>query len=159
LQEHAPEAIRPGPILDTAEREIGRHRGLPFYTVGQRRGLGIAAPEALYVIRLDVARNALVVGPARELGQRGLLAGEVSYVSGQPPAGPVRVRAKIRYKATLAHATWTPLPDRQARVEFDAPLRDITPGQGVVAYEGQIVLGGGIIEESSLQAQAAAMGG
>jgi tRNA-specific 2-thiouridylase len=149
LQEHAPEAIRPGPILDTAEREIGQHGGLPFYTVGQRRGLGIAAPEALYVIRLDVARNALIVGPARELGQRALLASEVSYVSGEPPAGPVRVQAKIRYKATLADATWTPLPDRRARVEFDAPLRDITPGQAVVAYEGHTVLGGGIIEESS----------
>jgi tRNA-specific 2-thiouridylase len=159
LQEHAPEAIRPGPILDTAEREIGRHSGLPFYTVGQRRGLGIAAPEALYVIRLDVVRNALVVGPARELGQRVLVAGEVSYVSGQPPAGPVRVRAKIRYKATLARATWTPLPDRQVRVEFDAPLRDITPGQAVVAYQGRTVLGGGIIEESRPQASAAAMGG
>ena len=159
LQEHAPEAIRPGPILDTTEREIGQHGGLPFYTVGQRRGLGIAAPEALYVIRLDMARNALIVGPARELGQRALVAGEVSYVSGEPPAGPVRVRAKIRYKATLASATWTPLPDCQARVEFDAPLRDITPGQAVVAYEGQTVLGGGIIEESSLRAPAAAMGG
>jgi tRNA-specific 2-thiouridylase len=159
LREHAPEAIRPGPILDTADREIGQHGGLPFYTVGQRRGLGIAAPEALYVIRLDVARNALVVGPARELGRRALVASEVSYVSGEPPAGPVRVRAKIRYKATLAGATWTPLPERQARVEFDTPLRDITPGQAVVAYEGQTVLGGGIIEESSPRASAAAMGG
>jgi tRNA-specific 2-thiouridylase len=148
LREHAPRAVRPGPILDTEGQEIGRHRGLPFYTVGQRRGLGIAAPEALYVIRLDVARNALVVGPARALGQQTLRAEEVSYVSGQPPSGPVRVQAKIRYRATLAAATWTPLAGGQARVEFDRPLRDITPGQAVVAYAGQPadeVLGGGII--------------
>jgi len=147
LSEHAPQAIQPGPILDTAGNEIGQHQGLPFYTVGQRRGLGIAAPEALYVIRLDTARNALIVGPARELGRRTLQAREVSYVSGRPPAGPLRVQAKIRYKARLAHATWSPLPDGRARVEFDAPLRDISPGQAVVAHQGDRVLGGGIISE------------
>jgi tRNA-specific 2-thiouridylase len=147
LREHAPEAVRPGPILDTSGREIGRHQGLPFYTVGQRRGLGVAAPEALYVIELDVTRNALIVGPARELGRRTLLATEVTYVSGKPPAGPARVQARIRYKARLAAATWTPLRDGQARVRFDQPLRDITPGQAVVAYQEDVVLGGGIIAD------------
>ncbi len=146
LREHAPEAVRPGPILDTAGREIGRHAGLPFYTIGQRRGLGIAAPEALYVIRLDVERNALIVGPARELGRRTLQAERVRYVRGEPPEGPLRVRAKIRYKARLAEATWTPLPGDRAQVTFDAPLRDITPGQAVVAYQDDEVLGGGRIQ-------------
>ena len=146
LREHAPEAVRPGPILNTAGEEIGRHKGLPFYTVGQRRGLGIAAPEALYVIRLDLEQNALIVGPARELGQRTLRAEKVHYVSESPPAGPIRVQAKIRYKALLADATWVPLAAGQARVEFHAPLRDITPGQAVVAYQGDVVLGGGIID-------------
>ena len=145
LREHAPHAVRPGPILNTAGEEIGRHKGLPFYTVGQRRGLGIAAPEALYVLRLDTERNALVVGPAGELGQKILTAGEVSYVSGQPPSDPVQVQAKIRYKARFADATWIPLAGKRARVEFDLPLRDITPGQAVVAYQGDTVLGGGII--------------
>jgi tRNA-specific 2-thiouridylase len=145
LRERAPEAIQPGPILNTEGKELGQHRGLPFYTVGQRRGLGIAAPEALYVIRLDVARNALVVGPARELGQQQLLAERVDYVLGEPPAGPLRVQAKIRYRAKLAAATWVPLGQGQARVEFDTPLRDITPGQAVVAYQNDVVLGGGII--------------
>ncbi|MCL7453035.1 MAG: tRNA 2-thiouridine(34) synthase MnmA [Anaerolineae bacterium] len=147
LQAHAPHSVRPGPILDGQGQEIGRHQGLPFYTVGQRRGLGIAAPEALYVIRLDVKRNALIVGPARELGRDALEAGEVHYVRGEAPPGAVRVQAKIRYKAKLASATWTPLPEGRARVEFDAPLRDITPGQAVVAYQGDVVLGGGIIRE------------
>jgi len=148
LQARAPEAVRPGPILDTTGREIGQHQGLPFFTVGQRRGLGIAAPEALYVIRLDVARNALVVGRARDLGQRTLDAHEVSYVSGEPPSEPVRVQAKIRYRAAFASATWTPLGDGQARVEFDRPLRDITPGQGVVAYQDDVVLCGGVISDA-----------
>lgn len=148
LADHAPQAVRPGPIVNTDGQEIGRHNGLPFYTVGQRRGLGIAAPEALYVIRLDVERNALVVGPAQELGRDILLAGEVHYAQGQAPSGPVRVQAKIRYRASLAQATWTPLPEARARAQFDAPLRDITPGQAVVAYQGDVVLGGGIIRES-----------
>jgi tRNA-specific 2-thiouridylase len=147
LREHAPQAVHPGPIVDTAGREIGQHQGLPFYTVGQRRGLGIAAPEALYVIRLDVDHNALIVGPARELGRKSLVAGRVSYVRGEPPHGPVHVQAKIRYKATLAHAIWAPLDDGRASVEFEAPLRDITPGQAVVAYQLDMVLGGGIIDE------------
>ena len=148
LVRHAPETVRPGPVLDTSGREIGQHQGLPFYTVGQRRGIGIARREALYVISLDAARNALIVGPARELGRRALLAEQVRYVAGAPPHSPVRVRAKIRYQATLVEATWVPLPGEKARVEFDIPLRDITPGQAVVAYQGDEVLGGGIIEQS-----------
>lgn len=147
LSVHAPGSVRPGPIVDMQGQEIGRHHGLPFYTVGQRRGLGIAASEALYVVRIDLERNRLVVGPAHELGQDVLLAADVSYIRGQAPPGPVRVQAKIRYKATLAEATWTPLPEARARVQFDAPLRDITPGQAVVAYQGDVVLGGGIIRE------------
>jgi tRNA-specific 2-thiouridylase len=147
LRENAPQSVQPGPILDTSGREIGRHQGLPYYTVGQRRGLGIPGPEALYVLRLDVARNALIVGTAREMGQSTLLADGVTYVSGEPPEGPVRVQAKIRYKALLADATWTPLTGERASVAFDEPLRDITPGQAVVAYQGDLVLGGGIISE------------
>ena len=145
LREHAPQSMQPGPILDTSGQEIGRHQGLPCYTVGQRRGLGIAAPEALYVLRLDVANNALIVGTTRELGQSTLMANDVTYVRDEPPDGPVRVQAKIRYRALLADATWTPLEEKRARVEFDEPLRDITPGQAVVAYQGDSVLGGGII--------------
>jgi tRNA-specific 2-thiouridylase len=147
LREHAPAAVRPGPILDTEGREIGQHQGLPFYTVGQRRGLGIAAPEALYVIRLDVRDNALIVGPARELGRTTLVATDARYVLGESPGQPVRVEAKIRYKARLASATWIALKGNRVRVDFDDPMRDITPGQAVVAYQGDVVLGGAIICE------------
>lgn len=147
LRSRIPQAIRPGPILDQDGREIGRHEGLPLYTVGQRKGLGISSSEALYVIKLDAERNALVVGPGRELGRRKLQAAQVSYVGGDPPDGPTRVQAKIRYRAVPADAWWSPMPGRQASVTFDNPLRDITPGQAVVAYTGDVVLGGGIISD------------
>jgi tRNA-specific 2-thiouridylase len=145
LQAHAPEAIRPGPILDTAGHAIGQHKGLPFYTIGQREGLGIAAPEALYVMQIDVAGNALVVGTKAELGRRELVATGVHYVSGQIPQGPLEITAKIRYQAVEAKAILTPLQDSRAQVTFVQPQRDITPGQGVVFYQGEVVLGGGII--------------
>lgn len=145
LQVHAPEAIQPGPIIDTAGRVIGRHNGLPFYTIGQREGLGIAAPEALYVMQIDVARNALMVGTKAELGQRELIATEVNYVSGQIPQEPLEITAKIRYQAVEAEAVLTPLENDRAQVIFAQPQRDITPGQGVVFYQGDTVLGGGTI--------------
>jgi len=145
IQEQAPEAARPGPIYDRAGRQLGTHKGLPFYTVGQREGLGIAAPRPLYVLRLDVPRNALIVGHAEELGHDALLAQEVTYVSGRalPPGAPIE--AKIRYRAPRAPARVWPLPDARARVVFGSTMRDITPGQAVVFYEGERVLGGGII--------------
>ncbi len=145
LRVHAPEAIRPGPILDTAGRVIGEHKGLPFYTIGQREGVGIAASEALYVMEIDVTRNALVVGTKGELGRRELIATEVNYVSGRVPQEPLEITAKIRYKAVEAQALLLPLGDGRARVTFAQPQRDITPGQGVVFYQGEAVLGGGII--------------
>ena len=146
LSRHAPGAAQPGPILDTAGRKLGEHRGLPYYTIGQRKGLGIAAPQPLYVLALDTVRNAVVVGAAEELGRRDLTAAEVTYVGGYPPEDPIPVTAKIRYKAPAAPATLIPLPGERAQVRFEEPLRDITPGQGVVFYRDDVVLGGGIIE-------------
>ncbi len=148
LQRHAPQALVPGPILDSSGHEIGRHKGLAGYTVGQRRGLGIAAPEPLYVLRLDIARNALIVGPRRELGCDRLIAREVRWVSGHPPDTPVSAGVKIRYRAPPAPAVVIPLPGARAEVHFATPLRDITPGQGAVFYDGELVLGGGIIESA-----------
>jgi tRNA-specific 2-thiouridylase len=145
LSRHAPGVAQPGPILDTAGRTLGQHRGLPYYTIGQRKGLGIAAPQALYVLAVEPARNVVVVGTADELGERELTATDVNYVSGYPPPGPVRITAKIRYKAPAASATLTPLPAGGAHLKFDEPLPDITPGQGVVFYQDEVVLGGGII--------------
>jgi len=146
LAQNRPEAMRPGPILTREGRELGQHTGLPNYTIGQRKGLGVSGgADPLYVLEMDPVRNALIVGTADELGRRSLIAGRVNWMMGQVPSGPFRAEVKIRYKSRPAPATVTPLPDQRIAVEFDQPLRDITPGQGAVVYEGEECLGGGII--------------
>ena len=146
LRERAGGSIQPGPIVRSDGRVVGEHAGLPFYTVGQRKGIGVTGPEALYVIGTRLTDNALVVGPAAELGADHLVAGRVNWMAGEAPPGAPRAEVKIRYKATPAWGSVTPLPGGRAEVLFDQPLRDITPGQAAVFYDGDICLGGGIIE-------------
>jgi tRNA-specific 2-thiouridylase len=123
------------------------HRGLPFYTIGQRSGLGVAAPQPLYVLELDIARNALIVGAAVELGRSWLRTGPASWVAGEPPPEPIQADVQIRYHATPAPARVTPQEDGAVEVRFEAPLRDITPGQAAVFYTDELCLGSGIIHE------------
>jgi tRNA-specific 2-thiouridylase len=148
LRQYVPDAIQPGPIFDSAGRLLGEHKGLPFYTIGQRSGMGISAPEALYVLEIDPTGNALIVGPASELGRSELIAEEVSYVSGHAPPTSLQVTAKIRRQARLAQATLISLDGDRARLVFTHPLRDITRGQGVVFYQEDVVVGGGLIASS-----------
>jgi len=148
LAERLPGAMKPGPIYDSHGCQLGEHRGLPFYTVGQREGLGISAPRPLYVKSLDLARNALIVGFAEELGRDGLIAAQMSYVGGQELPAASAVEAKIRYRARPVPARVWPLTGRRARVLFQSPLRNITPGQAVVLYRGDWLLGGGIISQA-----------
>jgi tRNA-specific 2-thiouridylase len=140
-----PDSLRPGPIRNMAGRVVGQHRGLALYTIGQRKGIGISGPEALYVIALDAAENAVVVGTKSELGRTGCIAQGVNYISGEIPPVPFRATAKIRYKAHEAACTITPLPNSAAHIHFDEMQRDITPGQAVVFYDEEVVIGGGII--------------
>jgi tRNA-specific 2-thiouridylase len=146
LRDWAPDAVQPGPIVDRAGNVLSEHRGLPFYTIGQRRGLGIAGPEPLYVLALDPERNAVVVGTQAELGSTDLTAAHLNWISGVPPADEITVTAQIRYKGNEAEAQVRLLPRDCAYVRFARPLRDITPGQAVVFYAGDVCLGGGIIE-------------
>lgn len=137
--------LTPGDIVDTAGRVLGRHRGLANYTIGQRQGLGIAAGERRYVIKLDADSNQVVVGAKEELRQSSLHAATLSWVAERPPADLSSLSAKIRYGAAEV-AVKLSLNGKGATVEFLEPQSAITPGQAIVLYQGKKVLGGGIIE-------------
>ncbi len=145
IEEYTKEGSRPGPFVDTEGAVIGTHRGIIHYTVGQRRGLGIAAPEPLYVCRIDPEQNTVVLGYREKLFSRELDAEEFNWITGSAPTQPVRCRAKIRYHHEEEPCTVYPEGDSSAHIVFDTPQRAITPGQSVVLYDGDFVLGGGTI--------------
>jgi tRNA-specific 2-thiouridylase len=134
-----------GDIVDRSGVILGQHKGIEFFTVGQRRGLGLTSAEPLYVLEVDAGANQVVVGPESELYRDRLHLSRVNYVSGKPPTEAVKVDVKIRYKFEEAPATLHPR-EQGATIEFDQPQRAITPGQAAVLYQGDTVLGGGFIE-------------
>jgi tRNA-specific 2-thiouridylase len=141
-------APTPGPILDAEGHVLGTHQGIASFTVGQRRGLGIAAAEPLYVTALDPRRNAVVVGSASRLGCSELVAGAAHWIALPALTAPRRAHARIRYRHTEAEALLTPLPDGRVRVTFTEAQQAVTPGQAVVFFDGEVVLGGGTIERA-----------
>jgi tRNA-specific 2-thiouridylase len=146
LSRYIPDMVLPGLIVSKEGKQLGEHKGLAFYTIGQRKGLGISSPVPMYVLKKDTSRNRLVVGRVDELGGQELTASNVNWISGEPPTVPVRARVKIRYKAKDAWGLISPVDHTHVQIRFDESLRDITPGQAVVFYEGDNCLGGGIIE-------------
>ncbi|MCU0488494.1 MAG: tRNA 2-thiouridine(34) synthase MnmA [Anaerolineales bacterium] len=148
LRRNIPAVAQSGPILNQRGEILGEHQGLPFYTIGQRKGLGITSPEPLYVIEKIPAENSLVVGRLEELGKTDCLCAPFNWIAGSPPAQNFRAQVKIRYTASPAWGALTILENNQVQIHFDEPLRDITPGQAAVAYDGTICLGGGIIQQA-----------
>ena len=146
LQEYGGVKMIPGDFVDRAGHVLGRHKGLPCYTTGQRKGLGVSAGKHVYVLRKNAQDNTILLGDNEELFTSVLTADRVNWISGETPASPLRVTAKTRYSQTEAAATVHSLPDGRIRVEFDVPQRAITAGQAVVLYDGEQVLGGGTIE-------------
>jgi tRNA-uridine 2-sulfurtransferase len=139
---------RPGAIYDQQGQELGRHRGLAYYTIGQRKGLGLTSAEPLHVLKIDARRNALIVGPAAALEQDSFVARNMHYTSGEIPTEPFKAQVRVRYKAPEKPALVVPLEGGRARIELDEPQRAITPGQAAVFYSAvgdDEVLGGGII--------------
>jgi len=136
-----------GDIVNTQGQVLGQHVGIEFYTIGQRKGLGIAAPRPLYVLDLDPIANQVVVGDdPRALERDELIAERCNWIPFEEPPGPVEATVKIRYNHHGSHATVTPLPGGRTKVKFAAPQRAITAGQAAVFYQGDLVLGGGWIE-------------
>ena len=149
LIRNAPRVSHSGPITTKDGQHLGEHQGLAFYTIGQRKGLGLQSSEPMYVLEKDLQRNTLVVGSRQDLGNNELIASNVNWISGKKPPAPFRAQVKIRYKASEAWANVFPLDDRQVQVLFDEQVRDITPGQAAVIYNGEVCLGGGIIQSST----------
>lgn len=135
----------PGPITNQAGEILGEHQGLAFYTIGQRKGIGIAAPHPLYVIHKDIANNRLIVGPRQALGRRRFAASRVNWIQGTPDQ-PVEASVRIRYKTEEVRGRITPTGPDTVEVELEAELPDVTPGQAAVFYQGDVCLGGGIIK-------------
>lgn len=147
LQSYGNLTLTPGDFVDETGNVLGRHRGLPCYTIGQRKGLGLSAPAPLYVLRKDVERNQVVVGPNEDLFRRELTAKNVNWIAIERLAEPLTVTAKTRYSQREEAAIVEPLDETHVRVRFDTPQRAITAGQAVVFYQGDVVIGGGVIED------------
>jgi tRNA-specific 2-thiouridylase len=144
IELYAPEVLQPGPIVDTRGTVLGEHRGVALHTIGQRRGLGIAAGQPLFVTELKPETNTVVVGSPAELLKSSCRLDEVNWIAGPPPVEPLRAMARARYRAAEVACTVV-LDGAELAVQFDEPQRAITPGQAVVLYEGEYVLGGGTI--------------
>jgi tRNA-specific 2-thiouridylase len=146
LKRNSPEMLVPGDIVNTSSQVLGQHTGLPNYTIGQRKGLGVSSPVPLFVISKDVVKNTLLVGGAEELGTRELIADKVNWTSGEKFLSPFRTQVKCRYTGNQAPAEVFPQEDgEKVHIVFDTHQRDITPGQAAVFYNEDVVLGGGII--------------
>ncbi|MBT9143066.1 MAG: tRNA-specific 2-thiouridylase MnmA [Dehalococcoidia bacterium] len=137
-----------GPIMDVAGNRLGTHEGLANYTVGQRKGLGLAVGRPLFVVALDVENNTLLVGSNKDVFSSSLIADDLNFILLPQLTEAMRVTAKIRYHAKEVAATLLPLGDGRIRLNFDEPERAVTPGQSVVFYIGDDVLGGGIIQKA-----------
>lgn len=147
---------RPGEIVLSDGRVLGRHDGVQHFTIGQRKGLGVAWSEPLHVVRLDAAMNRVVVAPRAEAGRGTALVGAVNWLSIEAPAAPLEVEVQVRYRSAPVRALLAPLPPTEAdaaagrphrcRLEFSEDQFSITPGQAAVFYAGEVVLGGGLIQ-------------
>ncbi len=137
--------LEPGDIVDNSGRVLGKHQGLARYTIGQRHGLGLAADQPLYVMKLDATANRVVVSAKEQLFTTQLRASNLSWISGKAPERPAQVTARIRYQSAEVPAIIT-LENSEADIQFQQPQWAVAPGQAIVFYQGEVVLGGGIIE-------------
>jgi len=145
LEEYAGSVAQPGHIIDRQGNIIGEHRGITSYTIGQRKGLGIASREPLYVTSIDPEKNIITVGRKNEVYATGLIASNLNWISVEKLDDPMNVKAKIRHLHREAEATVIPVSTDEVMVEFREPQMALTPGQAVVFYDGDFVVGGGTI--------------
>ena len=145
LARHVPQARRPGEIVDLQGNILGRHDGLAFFTIGQRKGLHIPSPTPLYVLEKDFSRNAIIVGAHDQSGRDNFFVENVNWIAGEPPDSQFTALVKIRYKAHDIPGVISTINSNTIHVKLENPPYDITPGQAAVLYNGEVCLGGGII--------------
>ena len=136
-----------GEFVDTEGKVLGQHKGIVCYTIGQRRGLGLALPQSMYVKNKDLEKNQVILSTNAALFSDHLVADSFNWISMEQPSAPIHVTAKTRYQAKEAPVTVTVLADGRVDLRFDQPQRALTPGQAVVLYDGDLVVGGGVIRE------------
>jgi tRNA-specific 2-thiouridylase len=148
LSEQVPEAERPGSFVGMGGERLGTHRGVAFYTPGQRRGLGVSSAERLYVVRIDAPSNTVVLGGKDDLLQTSCVLEDVNLLGLDHLAGPLRAQVKMRYAMPAVTALARPGEyDGGLELHFDSPQHAVSPGQSAVLYDGDLVLGGGIITD------------
>ncbi|NLZ53699.1 MAG: tRNA 2-thiouridine(34) synthase MnmA [Thermoanaerobacteraceae bacterium] len=147
IHENSPNKIKEGPFLDIKGNVIGEHKGIPFYTIGQRRGLGISAGKPLYVVDIDVQNNAIILGEEKDLYVKEFLACQLNWVAIDKLDEELNVNAKIRYNFREKPAVIIPYENDMVKVVFKEPQKAVTPGQAVVFYQDDVVIGGGIIRQ------------
>ena len=145
LKKQIPQIAKPGPIVNKESKVIGKHQGIIFYTVGQRKGMGIAARHPLYVISIDKKSNTVVAGKKEDAYSKELIVDSLSFISNKAPKMPFRAKVKIRYLHPAASARILPEGKNKVRVKFNRPQWAVTPGQAAVFYQGNTVLGGATI--------------
>ena len=145
LAENLKEKSVPGPIFDTDGNRLGMHRGIAYYTVGQRKGIGLAFSKPFYVVRIDRESNSIIVGDEKEVFSRSLVAEDVVWTSVDRPEKAFRAKVMVRYNSEAVDASLEPMPDGTVSVYFKKPVRSVTPGQSAVFYKDDVVLGGGLI--------------
>ena len=144
-----PEAIKPGPILDTQGNILGEHRGIQFYTIGQRKGLRLSVGKPVYVLKIDAINNAVIVGDKHELLKREFRVKKLNLICQKRLDKPIKAQVKIRYNDPGHWATVFQISADEAKVQFDEPHGAVTPGQAAVFYDNDVVIGGGWIANDS----------
>lgn len=150
IEMREPDKVNQGFFVDSKGNILGRHKGIAYYTIGQRKGLGLALPSPLYVIEMDAEKNTVVLGRAEEVFSNEMIVGDINLIPKDVLCVPEQCTVKIRYGAKEAQAAIYPMHDNKLKVIFDTPQRAVTPGQAAVFYQGDVVLGGGTILKSKI---------
>ena len=146
MTQHIKGTIKHGKFIDKKENILGEHQGIPFYTIGQRKGLGVSLNKRTYVTKINSRQNVITLGDDKDLYKDKLYVKDLSFISGDKLLDSIKAEVKIRYNSKKSSAIISPYSEDKVLINFKKPQRAVTPGQSAVFYQGDVVVGGGIIE-------------